>query len=76
MLEKAVLLRDCTGTYLRIKNTDYKVCNLKKVADFESGTTVSVSFKKIPECNGDGNFEILCKMLHHFESWIEVEGVR
>ena len=76
MPDQAILIRDCTGTYLRMKSMDYKVCNLKKVAAFESGTTVSVSFKKIPECNGDGDFLITCYMLHHFESWIEVERIR
>ena len=74
--DNAILLRDCTGTYLRLKNTDYKICNLKKVAVYESGTTVSVSFKEIPECNGEGNFLITCYMLHSFDSWIEVEKIR
>lgn len=76
MPDQAILIRDCTGTYLRIKNTDYKICNIEKVAVFKTGTTVSVSFKKIPECNGKGNFPITCYMMHHFESWIEIEGIR
>ena len=74
--DQAMIVRDCTGTYLRMKSTDYKVCNLKKVAAFETGTTVSVSFKKIPECNGDGNPSAVCELFHQFESWIEIEEIR
>ena len=70
-----MLIRDCTGTYLRMNNTDYKVCDLKKVAAFETGSKASVSVKKIPECSGDGNLQTQCYMLHHFKSWVEVESI-
>ena len=72
----AMIIRDCTGTYLRMNKTDYKVCTLKKVAAFKTGSIVSVSFKKIPECNGDANLQLQCYMLHNFESWIKVEEIR
>ena len=70
------IVRDCTGTYLRIEGKDYQVCNLEKVSSFSDGTLVTATFKKIKECNGSAKDAIVCLMLHPNEGWIEVEKVK
>ena len=68
--------RDCTGTYLRLKGKDYRVCNLEKVSSFSDGATVTATFKKIKECNGSAKDAIVCAMLHANEGWIEVDKIK
>ncbi|MBX2930739.1 MAG: hypothetical protein KF781_02190 [Chitinophagaceae bacterium] len=74
--QKVTLIRDCTGTYLRCNGKDYKVCNPEKVASFSSNATIPVTFRKISECKGSGNYPIVCYMYHEYDSWVEIEGIR
>lgn len=73
--KNAALVRDCTGTYLRIEGKDYQVCNLAKVAKYTDGTKVSVTYKKIDGCKGPGGDPVACYLLHPNEGWIEVEKI-
>jgi len=66
---KAIIVEDCTGTYLRINSKDYKVCNLEMIENFTSGQKVEVSFEKIDDCKGSGNFPVTCYLYHPFEAW-------
>ncbi len=70
--KEAVIIKDCTGTYLRIKGKDYHVCNYEIAAGYASGTEVTATFKKINECNDPS----LCLIAHQNEGWIEVEEIR
>ncbi len=72
----AEVVTDCTGTYLRFDENDYKVCNSEKVSHFQDGQRVTATFKKIDECNGSGNFVVSCEMSHKFEYWIEVINIK
>lgn len=74
--KNATVIKDCTGTYMRLNGKDYKVCNIEKVSSFQNGTTVSVSFKELKDCEGSGNIVATCYMLHQFESWIEIENIK
>ncbi len=76
MAKTAKIITDCTGTYLNWNGKDYKVYNLEKVSSFPNGSTVTVTFKKIPECKGLGNFPVTCYMNHEYDSWIEVETIK
>jgi hypothetical protein len=69
------VLKDCTGTYLRLDGKDYHVCNLERLSSFSAGTNVNVSFKKIETCT---NFKDTfgCKLLHVNEGWVEVVDIK
>ncbi|MBW7839440.1 MAG: hypothetical protein H3C36_07340 [Chitinophagaceae bacterium] len=72
--QEAVVVVDCTGTYLRVQNKDYNVCNIKIMAGFQDGDHVKATFTKIKECK-----EVqgpICDMLHPYESWIEVKAIK
>ncbi len=72
----ATVVIDCSGTYLKVDDKDYHVCNLEKVASFSNGAAVSVRFKNLTECNGSANDAVICYMLHENEGWIEVEEIK
>lgn len=74
--QTATVVRDCTGTYLRLNSKDYLVCNLGKVASFSTGQTVTATFRKLKECNDPAQPTIICQMLHQNEGWIEVIKIK
>jgi hypothetical protein len=74
--KNALVVRDCTGTYLQIDGKDYQVCNLEKVNSFPAGTPVAASFEKLDECNGSAKDAVVCLMLHPSEGWIEVTDIQ
>ncbi|KAA5535017.1 hypothetical protein F0919_10490 [Taibaiella lutea] len=74
--KNAIVVRDCTGTYLQIDGKDYQVCNLEKVAAFQDRTAVTATYKKLAECNGSAKDAIVCMMLHSNEGWIEVTDIK
>lgn len=69
------VVRDCTGTYLRMDGKDYLVCNLEQVERFADGAVVKASFKRLKECNGSAKDRIVCMMVHEHEGWIEVLSI-
>ena len=73
---EATIITDCTGTYLRINSKDYKVCNLEKTENYTYGQTVEVTFKKLDECDGSGNFTTTCFLNHPFEAWAQVIKIK
>jgi hypothetical protein len=74
--ENVIVLRDCTGTYLRYNRKDYHVCNLEKVESFPDGTLIMATFKRIKRCDGSAKNVIVCMSLHANEGWVEVEKVK
>lgn len=74
--KKMTVVKDCTGSYLRLDGKDYHVCNLEKTNPFPNGTAVTVSFKKISKCTGSAADQIVCAMLHDSEGWIEVASIK
>ena len=65
------VIKDCTGTYLRMDGKDFHVCNIGKLSLFSTGTTVNATFKKIDNCKRLEDM-VVCKMLHPNEGLIEI----
>jgi hypothetical protein len=74
--KSVTLIRDCTGTYLRFNDKDYKVCNLEKVEMIADDEIVTATFIKINKCNGSANGIPVCKLLHANEGWIEIVKIK
>lgn len=70
--ESATLIRDCTGTYLRVNGKDYQVCNIEKVNDFSDGASVHASYNVISECNGSAKDQYTCQPLRASDGWVEI----
>ena len=70
--ETMTVVRDCTGTYLRLNEKDYNVCNLEKVLSFPDRVSVIATFKKINNCTS----RAVCHTFHENEGWIYVEKIK
>ena len=73
-----IVIRDCTGTYLRIDDIDNPVCNsgvLKNIAD---GETVNATYKKVDDGKCADRNNPICYMLHPHATgeWIEVTKIK
>ena len=71
----ATVVRDCTGTYLRVNTTDYKVCNKAKLKSHDDGELVNATFKIINEGKCESDEDIVCMMYHEFKEKIVVTKV-
>ena len=66
----AVIIKDCTGSYISKNNTDYFICNDEIVANIKNGTEVSVTYKNVESCNEPD--DAICLMLHLSEGFVEI----
>jgi hypothetical protein len=74
--QSVIVIKDCTGSYLRWNSADYKVCNLEAVSNYNNLAVITADFRKISSCTGSGSKAIVCMMLHVNEGWITVYGVK
>ena len=72
----ALIIRDCTGTYLRIDTKDYQVCNTEKTDAFPDNIAVTVTFKEIKECKGTASHAIVCQMYHENAGLVDVVKIK
>lgn len=72
--KSVVVIKDCTGDYLRYDSKDYLVCNRDKLADFDNNTNAIATFKRIETCSGEPY--VVCMMYHQHEGYIEVKSIR
>src|SRR5688572_10559448 len=64
------IITDCTGSYLRYQQKDYKVCNINALAGYNGGAWVNASFSKIGNCRENPGY--ICNMYHENEGFITV----
>lgn len=72
--KNATVIRDCTGTYLRIDSKDYLVCNESVLKPFATNAAVSAKFNKITECK-EHEGKMVCMMYHENEGLIRINSV-
>jgi hypothetical protein len=71
--KNAIVIRDSTGTYLRINDRDYKVCNLENLSKVKNGRYVRITYRKTNECIEKNN---ACYTVHPHEGMIEVMKIK
>lgn len=59
-----IVIKDCTGTYLRLNDKDYPVCNEDKLDKFADGTSVDASFVSDDKCISE---RMHCSTVHEHE---------
>lgn len=72
----ATVQKDCTGTYIRINNKDWQVCNSSMLQVINSGQTVQVTFTKVDECNAGELPEVVCELYHPSEGFVRLYSVK
>lgn len=70
----ATVIKDCTGTYLRIDNDDYQVCNADILKDHQEGSTVSATYRKVQKCP-ELNGRMVCAMYHEKAGNIRIQSI-
>ena len=70
-----IVIKDCTGSYLRFNEKDYKICNIETVSNIEAGTIVIASFKEIKDCTNIAASGSLCELYHKNEGWIDITKI-
>jgi hypothetical protein len=68
----ATVLRDCTGTYLKIGAKEYFVCNPGKIASYSENSIINVDYKLSEGCD-DG--QIHCEMLRLSDGRLLIKSV-
>ena len=73
--KNVTVIRDCTGTYLRMEGKDYLVCNIAATDAYRDNEKVTASFKRIRSCEEDAG-RTICQLYHANEGWIQVISIR
>ena len=66
----AIVIKDCTGSYVKRNNADYLICNNEVVANIEHGTEVYITYKNIKGFKNSD--EVACDMYHKTKGIIEL----
>ena len=74
--QNTIVVKDCTGTYLRLDGKDYHVCNPENLSVYADGSIVKASFTKLKEYNCSSKDAIVCMMYHENEGWIQVNKIK
>lgn len=72
----ATVIKNCTGTYLRVLDKEYKVCNSKKIANFEDQQKVLANFSLTKECKSENFLGGICSMAYPFDGLINVIDIK
>jgi hypothetical protein len=69
--QKAQVIRNCTGTYLRVEDKDYLVCNLNLLTQYADNEQIEIGIHHIAECP-DLNNKTICMMVYPNAGIVEV----
>ena len=69
-----LLVKDCSGTYLKFEGTYYPVCNIEFLAALQDGAEVKATYKKVGNGKCADRENIHCAMFQGYNvgDWIEV----
>jgi hypothetical protein len=68
----AVVIKDCSGTYLRQNNVDFLVCNTEDFEMYEGGERINVKFKDIYQCK---DTTTKCIWYHPYAKSVKVKKI-
>lgn len=69
----AIIIKNCTGTYLRISDKEYKVCNHQKLAEYNHGISITATYKRLKKCNDPATY---CMMAYPNDGFIKVVSIK
>ena len=69
------IVRDCTGTYLKLNNKDYLICNPAIASSFADGSQVQVKFQHVSDCPNDPN-QVMCELYHHRYGFVQITKIK
>lgn len=66
--QTAIVIKNCTGNYLRYEDNDFKICNQDIIASHPEGDVVIVSIRYNDQCSDD----FACNLHYPFAGWVEI----
>jgi hypothetical protein len=69
----AIVEKNCTGTYLKINNKYFYVCNQSTLSSYPSGQSISVSYELLESCAA--MLQPTCDLNFGYESIIEIKEI-
>lgn len=72
--EKVIVIRDCSGTYIRFNGNDFKVCNDAVLESFENKSEVQLFFTDVNLCEVEENVAT-CMLYHGFMGSVHIENI-
>jgi len=69
----AIVEKNCTGSYLKIGDKFFYVCNQSKVESFANGQTITVSYEILEGCSTKGTPN--CDLNFNYEGIIEIKEI-
>lgn len=74
--ETGSIVRDCTGTYIRIVGKgDFLVCNDKLIKDKKDGENLSLSYELTKDCTERDGI-VTCMMFHENKGMIRIKSFK
>lgn len=71
---EARVVRDCSGTYIRVGEKDYQVCNRNLLNSYHDGDSVRIRFSPVESCP-ELDSVMICLMFHQNEGFIQIKKV-
>ncbi|MFA6152370.1 MAG: hypothetical protein WC716_13685 [Chitinophagaceae bacterium] len=68
------VIKDCTGTYIRYLEKDYRVCNEDVLKYHNNGSRATLTFFKVDSCSELPLY--ICNMYHQNEGLVTVSCIR
>lgn len=68
----ATVIKNCTGTYLKVLDQTYQICNANKTSSFENEQKVLARFTFTKACSNDAPISATCYMLYYSDGWINI----
>lgn len=70
----ATVEKNCTGSYLKIDNKFYYVCNADKITSYNTGQAISVTYEVLEGCKAKSEVNA-CELLFSYEAIIEIKAI-
>jgi hypothetical protein len=71
---KVIVVKDCTGTYIRYREKDYRVCNEDLLKYYTDGSRITANFSKANNCSDLPLY--LCNMYHQNEGLVAISCIQ
>ncbi len=68
------VIKDCTGTYIRVNSRDLFVCNYELLDSYAHNTVINVSYGTLNRCDKKDTIT-RCTMAHTFDKFVKIKTI-
>lgn len=66
--QTAIVIKNCTGSYLRFEDNDFKICNQEIIESYQEDEVITANLRHIDHCS----YDYACNLYYPFEGWVEI----